>query len=111
MEDNISPILKREPDHIILHVRTNNATNLAARDILDKLLRLKLKIVDARKSCKVIISQPTLRSDNGKAALTDNHLYDLLEELRIDIVKNCKIGSKHLGGVYKSKKFSRKRLL
>ena len=111
MEDNIKPILKREPDYIILHVGTNNATNSTARDILDKLLQLKSKILNARKSCKVIISQPTLRSDNGKAALTDNHLYDLLEELRIDIVKNCKIDSKHLGGVYKSKKFSRKRLL
>ena len=41
MEDNIKPILKREPDYIILHVGTNNATNLTARDILDKLLQLK----------------------------------------------------------------------
>ena len=41
MEDNIKPILKREPDYIILHVGTNNATNLTARYILDKLLQLK----------------------------------------------------------------------
>ena len=41
MEDNIKPILKREPDYIILHVGTNNATNSTARDILDKLLQLK----------------------------------------------------------------------
>ena len=41
MEDNIKPILKREPDYIILHVGTNNAANLTARDILDKLLQLK----------------------------------------------------------------------
>ena len=75
MEDNIKPILKREPDYIILHVGTNNATNSTARDILDKLLQLKSKILNARKSCKVIISQPTLRSDNGKAALTNHHLY------------------------------------
>ena len=40
------------------------------RDILDKLLQLKSTILDARKSCKVIISQPNLRSENGKAALT-----------------------------------------
>ena len=40
MEDNIKPILKKEPDYIILHVGTNNATNFTARDILDKLLRL-----------------------------------------------------------------------
>ena len=71
MEVNIKPILKREPDYIILHVGTNNATNLTARDLLDK--RLKSTIADAGKSCKVIISQPTLRSDNRKAALTNHH--------------------------------------
>ena len=98
MEDNIKPVLKREPDYIILHVGTNNATNSTARDILDKLLQLKSKIINARKSCKVIISQPTLRSDNGKAALTNHHICNLLEELNIDIVKNRNIGSKHLGG-------------
>ena len=52
IEDNINPILKREPNYIILHVRTNNATNLTARDILDKLLQLKSTVLDARKSCK-----------------------------------------------------------
>ena len=74
MEHNIKSILKRDPDYIIFHVGTNNETNLTARDILDKLLRLKSTILDARKSCKVIISQLTLRFDNGKAALTNNFI-------------------------------------
>ena len=51
MEDNIKTILNREPDYIILHVGTNNATNLTVRDILDKLLRLKSTILDASNSC------------------------------------------------------------
>ena len=51
MEDNIKSILKREPDDIIIHVGTNNATNLTARHILYKLLRLKSTILDARKPC------------------------------------------------------------
>ena len=50
MEDDIKPILRREPDYIILHVGTNNATNLTVRDILDKLLRLKSTILDASNS-------------------------------------------------------------
>ena len=66
----VKPILKREPDYIFFHVGTNKATNLTARDILDKLLQLKSTILDTRKYCKVIISQPTLRPDNGKATLT-----------------------------------------
>ena len=39
-----------------------------------------------------------LHSDNGKAALTNHHICNLLEELNIDNVKNRNIGSKHLGG-------------
>ena len=37
MEDNIKPILKREPDYIILHVGTNNVTNLTTRDIKNEI--------------------------------------------------------------------------
>ena len=59
MEDNIKRILKREPDYIIFHVGTNNGTNLTARDILDKPLRLKSTILNACKSYKVIILQAT----------------------------------------------------
>ena len=61
-------------------------------------MQLKSKILNACKSCKVIISQPTVRPDNGKAALTNHHLCDILEELIIDIMKNRNIDSKHLGG-------------
>ena len=68
----VKPILKREPGCIFFHVGTKKATNLMVHDILDKLLQLKSTILDTRKYCKVIISQPTLRPDNGKTALT-NH--------------------------------------
>ena len=60
MEGNIKLTFKREPDYITIYVRTNNATNLTARDILEKLLLLKSTILDARKPCNVIISQSTL---------------------------------------------------
>ena len=97
MEDNIKHILKRETDCIILHIGTNNATNLTASDILDKLLQLKLTILDARKSCKVLILQPTWHSDNGKAALTNHQICNLLEELNIDVFKNRNIDRKPFG--------------
>ena len=82
----ISIYLDRQPDYIILHVATKDATNLTICDITEKLLQLKSTILHAHKSCKVIISQSTLRSDNGKAVLTNNHLWNFLEELDIDIV-------------------------
>ena len=97
MEDNIKSILKREPDDIIIHVGTNNATNLTARHILYK---LTIKINNSRCSQILLsfISQPTLSFENGKVALTNHHLFKLLEELNIDISGNRNISHEHLGG-------------
>ena len=64
--DNIKSILKRGPDFIISHVGTNNAVSMISRDILSKLSQLKPFITESSKNYKVIILQPTLRSDNGK---------------------------------------------
>ena len=64
--DNIKSILKRGPDFIISHVGTNNAVSMISRDILSKLIQLKPFITESSKNYKVIILQPTLRSDNGK---------------------------------------------
>ena len=62
MENNINPILKREPDYIILHFETGNAANLTSRDILDKFLQLKSIILHVRESCEVVVLKLTLRS-------------------------------------------------
>ena len=97
MEDNIKPILKREPDFIIIYVGANNANKIISREILNKLLLLKSSIIDKYKTCKVIISQPTRRTDNDKVALANNHLCSLLG-LNTDTVKNKNIVSWHLGG-------------
>ena len=43
-EDKIKPILERQPDFIIIHVGTNNANNMTSREILNKMLQLKLFI-------------------------------------------------------------------
>ena len=63
-------ILKRKPDYVVLHVGTNNAKDMTSRNILDKLLQLKTAVLDSDKKCKVILSQPMTRVDDGKAGFT-----------------------------------------
>ena len=63
-------ILKRKPDYVVLHVGTNNAKDMTSRNILDKLLQLKTTVLDSDKKCKVILSQPMTRVDDGKAGFT-----------------------------------------
>ena len=97
MFDYIKPILKRKPDYVVLHVGTNNAKYMPSRIILDKPLQLKTAALDYNENCKVVLSQPMTRVDDGKACLTISKLNDLLEELDIPIIKNRNITVDHLG--------------
>ena len=97
MFDYVKPILKRKPDYVVLHVGTNNAEDMTSRNILGKLLQLKTAVLDSDKNCKVILSQPMTRVDDGKAGFTISKLNDLLEEMDIPIVKNRNITVDHLG--------------
>ena len=62
-----------------------------------KLLHLKTAALDSDENCKVILSQPMTRVDDGKAGFTISKLNDLLEEMDIPIVKNRNITVNHLG--------------
>ena len=96
MMHHVIPFTEKKPSNIIVHVGTNCAPNLKSRDILNELLLLKSKVKEKLPTCKFTLSTPTLRSDNGKAALTVSQLSKHLLELDIDVVDNNNIKSKHL---------------
>ena len=93
---HIIPILKKKPDVIILHVGTNDSVSRTSREILDDLLQLKSAITKTLPNCQVIFLQPTLRVDNGKAALTLHRLNEYFSELNLDVVNNSNIKVKHI---------------
>ena len=91
------PFLHKKPKHIIIHIGTTDATHSTSREILDKLLKLKTLIKETLPETEVTFSTPTIRSDNGKAALTVRNLCGHLLDLNMDILDNRNISSKHLG--------------
>ena len=97
LHHHIIPVLKRKPDHIIIHVGTNDAVSKTSRQILDDLLQLKNEILKTLPNCNVIISKPTMKVDNGKAALTLKHLNEHLSQLKVDSIDNSNIKSMHIG--------------
>ena len=96
---HIIPILKKKPDVVILHVGTNDSVSRTSREVLDDLLQLKSAITKTLPNCQVIFSQPSLRVDNGKAALTLHRLNEHFSELKnfSDVVNNSNIKVKHIG--------------
>ena len=76
-------ILCKMPKHIIVHIGTNDAISSTSREILDKLLKLKIFIKETLPVTEVKFSTPTIRSDNGKAALMGRNLCDYLLDLNM----------------------------
>ena len=89
--DYIKPLLKKNPDSVILHVGTNDAPNSTSRTILDNMLSLKSFTEKTLSQSKVCISNLVKRTDNGKATLTVNEVNEHLSTLQLDIVANSNI--------------------
>ena len=86
------PIIRKQPKYLII----NDAVKFTSRDILNKLLQLKSFIQEKLPDVEITISAPTLRSDNGKAALTVRQLTNHLVNLKIDVLDNRNISGKQL---------------
>ena len=59
--DYCKPILKKQPSYIILHVGSNESNNFTSRNMVDKILGLKLFIASVLPTCKILISTPITR--------------------------------------------------
>ena len=93
---HVHPILRKKPKHIIVHIGTNDDTRSTSREILDKLLKLKTLIEETLPETEVTFLTLTVRSDNGKAALTVINICDHSLDLNMDILDNRNITIKHL---------------
>ena len=98
MEHYLIPIIQKKSSNIILHVGTNDAKNLPSRTVLDNLLKLKALVRGSLPTCRVFISSPTLRTDDGKAQITVRQLTKHLLQLKIDMINNNNINVRHLRG-------------
>ena len=96
MRYNLIPS-KKKPSHLIIHAGTNDAKKFTSREILDQLLNLKKIVSEQVPGCKLIISTPTVRSDDGKTGLTVSQLTNHLRQLKTDIVHKTNITSRHIG--------------
>ena len=85
------PLMRKKPFVLILHVVTNNIVSDSSKVILKKINLLIFYIKINNPKCRIIISQPVGRTDNGKVMLTLNNLNKLLAELDVDKIDNRNI--------------------
>ena len=63
MKDYLKPLLRKEPDKVILHIGTKSAMQNNSRRIVDSILNLKSFIENRLPTCKVLISNIFDRND------------------------------------------------
>lgn len=96
MRHYLIPILEKKPDHIILHVGTNDTINHEGNEIIDKLLQLKSFILEKLPETNIVISKLILRTDaeKPKAVVTDVNIK--LNELNVNMIDNKNLTERHL---------------
>ena len=94
---HLTPLLRKKPSNVIIHIGTNNCVRDTARDITEKLENLKLFVQNQTQDCKIIFSSLIKRSDNAYAQLTVNSVNEQLKHLGTDIMDNNNIDWIHLG--------------
>ena len=90
------PILERKPDHVILHVGTNDVSHYEVTEIVDKLLKLKSFFAEQLPITHIVISHPITRIDSKHLAMKIGDIQSHLRKLQIDMIENGNINSNHL---------------
>ena len=90
------PLINKKPDCIVLLMGTNNAPYCTPEKIVDQILGLKKFILQKPPTCEIIISTPTLRTDNTTANNRNNLFVNQLKKLNIKLILNDNIEKKYL---------------
>ena len=91
---NRIPLISKKPDRIVLDMGTNNAPYCTPQIMVGQTLGLKNFILQKLPTCEIIVSTPTLRTDNTTANNWNNLFVNQLMKLNIKLILNDNIEKK-----------------
>ena len=102
MEDYLKPIVRREPEEIILHVGTNDLKLMSDELVADGFINLAIQIRENSPSTKVTISSILPRTDktglSDKISLINKRLKSFCEQNNLDQLEHRAIDLTCLNG-------------
>ena len=97
MYSHLAAAIKSKADYIMIHIGTNDCFTKTSDEVLTELKKLKNYIEELLPSTKVIISLPTVRTDNTKANIIIKNFNLKLKRLNYAHLDNTNINESHLG--------------
>ena len=93
----LTPLLKKKPTNIILHIGSNDAPYKSSANILMEIMDLKKNILSLLPMVNIHFSLPTLRVDNAKANEVLRELEGKLKSVCKDTISNSNVDRGCLG--------------
>ena len=105
MEHYLNPILSRKPDHLILHIGTNDLHDSSPTEVVNKIKKLTDKITGSGINC--FISSLIIRNDSDHLNQKVQSVNTLLSKLvsdKVHLITHDNITNSHLnrGGLHLS---------
>ncbi|RUA05524.1 MAG: hypothetical protein DSY43_04440, partial [Gammaproteobacteria bacterium] len=104
MEDFIKPILRKEPENVILHVGTNDVLSLGPKMTADGIINIARQIEEESPTTSISISGLIVRKADGNnsTATTNNYLTQACRKFHWNFINNDNITLDHLnrGGLH-----------
>ena len=97
MYDFLTPLLKKKPTNIILHIGSNDSPYKDSERIVEEIVKLRENILSILPTVKIYISCPTIRFDNSKADSVLREVEEMLKCLFKDVILNDNVNRDCVG--------------
>ena len=78
MEDYLKPVIRKEPETIVLHIGTNDLRNLSPKQVAEGITNLGSQINEESPNTNIVIFSILLRTDNSQLAVKATEANKLL---------------------------------
>ena len=96
----LTPLINKRPDHILLHIGTNNLVTDSPQEIAENILALTQMVTDKGIACAV--SKIIRRDDLSLVGQDVNRILTNMLPEQVKLVCNDSIGTHHLNGCLSS---------
>ena len=98
MNHYLMPLKQKQPDNVILHVGTNNASSYNSSEIVNNILKLRSFISQKLPNTNIISSKLIMRSDTAAGNATIEEVNKQLNDFDFDMIGNSNLSRAHLNG-------------
>ena len=94
----LMPLIQKQPDNVILHVGTNDASFCNSSEIVNNILKLRSFISQKLPKTNIILSKRIMRSDTAAEKVNIGEVNKQLNDFNFDMIDNSNLSRAHLNG-------------